>query len=191
MTSIEPINLTDTVHLDTWFKRFSLYVITNEKITDQNKNAFYLTLIGKEAFNLLIDLIYPVEIAQQTVEVLHATLKGHLLSAQNSTTSFEIRSRCFATSCYDYSIKRRTVLNFHEVCGGPHNKSFFIVGCEEDATRLMPAGVNQLLLILAGDVETNPGPMDCQECGRSMRQGQDGVQCASNEHTKNAPRIKP
>ena len=88
MTSIEPIDLSDTSHLDTWFMRFSLYVITNKKITDENKNAFYLTMIGKEAFNLLVDLVYPADVTKQTIEVLHAALKAHL-----QTSNFEATER--------------------------------------------------------------------------------------------------
>ena len=53
-----------------WHERFSLYTITNDRINDKNKTAFYLTMVGKEAFDLLKDLAYPKAIKEMEVDDL-------------------------------------------------------------------------------------------------------------------------
>lgn len=87
-TSIEPLDLLDTNGLDRWYQRFSLYTRTNENITEENRTAYYLTLIGKEAFNLLVDLNYPEDVAEKRVTDLHQSLKTHL-----QPTNFEATER--------------------------------------------------------------------------------------------------
>ncbi len=75
---LENLDITDANCLDNWKERFDLYVITNDKITAENQTAFYLTLIGKEAYNLLKDLAYPEALNIKTVPQLHTLLQNHL-----------------------------------------------------------------------------------------------------------------
>ena len=45
--SLEPLNIAEPDSLVNWHERFALYAITNDRINDDNRVAFYLTLIGR------------------------------------------------------------------------------------------------------------------------------------------------
>jgi len=76
--SIEKLDIGNPEGLKSWHKRFHLYCLTNPKITPANKVAFYLTLAGKEAYDLLTDLLYPEDVEKHTVVELEETLTKHL-----------------------------------------------------------------------------------------------------------------
>ena len=85
--SLEPLNrLQNQILLSIWHERFALYAITNDRINDDNRVAFYLTLIGKDAYNLLKDLSYPNALNTQTVAQLQASLQGHLCPTNFATS---------------------------------------------------------------------------------------------------------
>jgi len=76
---MEPIDLSDTKNIESWYERFELYRLTNDKIKDENATAFYLTLIGKEAYNLLRDLMHPTKPSAKKPSELHDVLLNHLM----------------------------------------------------------------------------------------------------------------
>ena len=75
---LEKIDLTDPAGVDNWHERFDLYVLTNPRIDDSNETAFYLTMVGKEAYDLLKDLAYPETLKVKKVKDLKMLLMGHL-----------------------------------------------------------------------------------------------------------------
>ena len=85
-TGIEPLDLNDKTNIDRWHDRFNLYCKTNSEIDDDNKIAFYLTYIGKDAYNLLVDLAYPEQVEAQTVHELRKILVRHLQPANFEAT---------------------------------------------------------------------------------------------------------
>ena len=93
--SLEPLDISQPSGIDRWHKRFNLYAQTNHRITDENKVAFYLTLVGKEAYDLLTDLAYPEEVDTKTIQELQNLLMGHLRSTQYELTE---RSRFHSLS---------------------------------------------------------------------------------------------
>ena len=74
---LEKIDLSDPASVENWHERFDLYVQTNTQIDSTNQTAFYLTMIGKDAYDLLKDLAYPDPIRNKTVDALDL-LMGHL-----------------------------------------------------------------------------------------------------------------
>ena len=50
---LEAIDIKDPAGVQNWHERFNCYVQTNDKITAANQTAFYLTMIGKDAYDLL------------------------------------------------------------------------------------------------------------------------------------------
>ena len=57
--SLEPLNIAELESITNWHERFALYAMTNDRINNDNRFGFYLTLIGREAYNPLKDLSYP------------------------------------------------------------------------------------------------------------------------------------
>ena len=45
--------------VEDWFQRFELYCITNAKMNDTNKIAFFLTQAGDDTYSLVKDLAFP------------------------------------------------------------------------------------------------------------------------------------
>ena len=76
--SLEPLDISDVTGISDWHERFQLYVITNDKITDKNKTAHYVSLIGKDAYRLLKDLAFPDKVADKNVADLESLLVKHL-----------------------------------------------------------------------------------------------------------------
>ena len=62
-----------------WYKRFEFYCKTNKNVTKKNKIAFYFTLAGKEAYDLLVDLCYPDETDGKSIDYLKLLPRNHLL----------------------------------------------------------------------------------------------------------------
>lgn len=87
-TTIEPLDINDPNSIADWHVRFSQYVLTNKRIPVANQTAFYLTLIGKQAFALLKDLAYPKYITK--LDVLDLT---KLLEAHVKPVNYEIAER--------------------------------------------------------------------------------------------------
>ena len=75
---LEPVDIRDPAGVENWHERYELYVLTNDKISTANKTAFYLTLIGKQAYDLLKDLAFPDDISTKTVDKLKKLLLNHL-----------------------------------------------------------------------------------------------------------------
>lgn len=75
---LEPIDVSDPSTIESWFERFSLYVTTNDKITTTNKVAFLLTLMGKDAYNLLKDLAFPTLPKDLKVNDIEEYLVNHM-----------------------------------------------------------------------------------------------------------------
>ena len=83
-------DLKDLTDIGRWHERFELYAFTNDKITAANKTAFYeyLTLIDKEAYNLLVDLAFPDNVKDKSVVDLNRLLVTYL-----TPTNFEATER--------------------------------------------------------------------------------------------------
>ena len=79
MNSIKPLDIKDTAHVQAWYTRFSLWTKTNANVTEANKTAFYLTMIGKDAFHLITDLMYPQKPEESRSEDMHKILCHHLV----------------------------------------------------------------------------------------------------------------
>ena len=75
---LEPLDVSNVSSIDSWLDRFKIYCNTNDKVVEDNKTAFYLTLIGKGAYDLLSDLAYPKKPADMKVDDLHGLLVKHL-----------------------------------------------------------------------------------------------------------------
>lgn len=80
LNRFEPIDISDISSIEDWLERFYAYVLTNDKINDKNKTAFYTTMIGKDAYNykLLKTLAYPETVAKLEVKKLRSLLESHL-----------------------------------------------------------------------------------------------------------------
>ena len=72
--TLEKLDVQDPAGIEAWHERFDLYVVTNDKIKDSNKTAWYLTLIGKEAYDLLKELAFPDNLKDKTVAELQQLL---------------------------------------------------------------------------------------------------------------------
>ena len=75
---IKPIDISDIHRIGCWHDRFALFCKTNSDIDDTNKIAFYLTLVGKQAYDLLVDLVYPRSVEDKSIEDLKMVLENHL-----------------------------------------------------------------------------------------------------------------
>ncbi len=75
---LEPLDLADTAGIVNWHERFTLWARTNPNITNENRTAFYLTMVGKDGYNLLKDLAFPQNVNTRTVADLQMLLQGHL-----------------------------------------------------------------------------------------------------------------
>ena len=73
-SSMEKLDIQDPAGIEAWHERFGFYVTTNNRINDKNVTAWYLTLIGKEAYNLLKDLAFPDKLADKTIPELQEVL---------------------------------------------------------------------------------------------------------------------
>ena len=86
--ALEPLDISEPEGLEAWHERFDCYTNTNEKITATNKLSWYLTLIGKDAYNLLKDLVFPDSLSSSKIDDLKSKLSSHL-----RPTSFELTER--------------------------------------------------------------------------------------------------
>ena len=86
MLRLEALDINDTTGVERWQERFQLYCLTNKEVTAHNKTAFYLTLAGKEAYNLLVHLADPDKVETQTVSELQQHLVRHLTPANFEAT---------------------------------------------------------------------------------------------------------
>ena len=79
---LEKVDVTDPASVENWHERFNFYIKTNDKITDPKDKdkvvPYYLTMIGKEAYDLLKDLAYPDKLETKSVNDLKKLLMGHL-----------------------------------------------------------------------------------------------------------------
>jgi len=80
---MEPINVKDFSGINEWYERFTLWTVTNEKVNDNNRIAYYLTMIGKDAYQLIKDLIYPNKPSDCKPNDLHKILTNHLKPQMN------------------------------------------------------------------------------------------------------------
>lgn len=83
---LEKMDLTDPAGVENWHERFELYVITNDRIDGSNQTPFYLTMVGKEAYDLLKDLAYPEAPRSKTVKELQGLLMAYLRPVHFETT---------------------------------------------------------------------------------------------------------
>ena len=75
---LEAIDLKDSHNVENWFERFELLKITDDSIKDVNEVAFVLTLMGREAYNLLKDLVFPQLPKSLTVDQIKEYLVNHV-----------------------------------------------------------------------------------------------------------------
>ena len=75
---MEKLDLINSCGVTSWHKRFHLYCMTNKEVTSENKVAFYLTYIGREAYDLLVDLTFPEDPENVPIEALQQILINHL-----------------------------------------------------------------------------------------------------------------
>jgi len=83
MNTIEPLDIRDTARVEGWYTRFVLWTKTNPQVTEANKTAFYLTMVGKEAFHLISDLMYPQKPEDCQPDEMHKILKNYLLPSNH------------------------------------------------------------------------------------------------------------
>jgi len=50
---METLNVNDASGVDEWYEQFSLWCAINEKVTEANTTAYYLTMIGKDAYQYI------------------------------------------------------------------------------------------------------------------------------------------
>ena len=105
--TLEKLDVSNSDSLESWHKRFEFYCKTNKNVTKENKIAFYFTLAGKEAYDLLVDLCYPDEPDGKSIDDLKLLLKNHLMP-----TNFETVERA----------------KFNRICRNTHEplKSFLL-----------------------------------------------------------------
>ena len=75
---LEPLDVKDVNGVENWHTRFKQYTLTNDKFDAKNETAFYITFIGKVAFELLVDLAYPKDVTTMTVADLQDLLVKHI-----------------------------------------------------------------------------------------------------------------
>jgi len=75
MQSMEPLNITEPNGISEWFERFSLWASINAQVTDNNLTAYYLTMIGKEGYQLVKDLVYPLKPSDCKAADMHKLLQ--------------------------------------------------------------------------------------------------------------------
>ena len=83
---LEKLDISAAETITNWHERFELFAMTNDRIKKENKTAFYLTMVGKEAYDLLKDLAYPNIIKEMDVTELQELLQDHLRPVQFETT---------------------------------------------------------------------------------------------------------
>ena len=84
MDKLENLDITKPEEIDSWHERFEYYC-TFRKVKHPNVIPFYLTWIGKPAYNLLKDLAYPNPVHAFTVQQLQQMLKQHIQSSNYTT----------------------------------------------------------------------------------------------------------
>ena len=78
LTFIEPLNLKDVNGIEKWHNRFRLYTKINKDITEDNLTIYYLTMIGKESYDLLVDLAFPKDLEKLKMDDLEKILIRHV-----------------------------------------------------------------------------------------------------------------
>ena len=76
--TLEKLDISDPASLDNWHERFDFFADTNSKITTSNRISWYVTLIGKEAYDLLKVLAFPDSITCKSVAELQKLLRDYL-----------------------------------------------------------------------------------------------------------------
>ena len=84
--ALEKLDVSDPANVENWHERFEFYVAANRAINTTNKVAWYLSHVGKDAYNLLKDLSYPEPLETKTVDEFKRLLLGHLRPASFETT---------------------------------------------------------------------------------------------------------
>jgi len=87
---LEPINVSEINSLDSWLERFELWCQTNSNVTAINKTAFYLTMLGKDAYQLVKDLAFPLTPDKCAYNDLHKILTNHLKPSTNELAETSI-----------------------------------------------------------------------------------------------------
>jgi transposase InsO family protein len=82
---LEKLDITDDEAVTNWYERFLIYESTNDKIDKKNRTDYYLSLVGKEAYDLLKNLAFPKPVRDMDVADLHALLVQHLRPVQFET----------------------------------------------------------------------------------------------------------
>lgn len=83
---LEKMDLSNPIGVAKWHERFAYYVTTNDKIDRSNETAYYLTMIGQEAYELLGDLSFPDDLGSKSVNEMKALLLGYLRPAHFQAT---------------------------------------------------------------------------------------------------------
>ena len=84
--ALEKLDVSDPANVENWHERFEYFTATNRGIKDDNKEAWYLAHVGKDAYNLLKDLAYPESLSTKKVADFKALLLAHLRPATFETT---------------------------------------------------------------------------------------------------------
>ena len=64
--------------VEDWFERFELYCVTNTKIKENNKIAFFFTQAGEDTYSLAKDLAFPKKPKDLTYDEAKSLLVNHL-----------------------------------------------------------------------------------------------------------------
>lgn len=83
---LEPLDIADVSSLDQWIERFEIFAQLNKEVKEDNITAHYLSIIGRDAYGLLKDLVYPDSLASKTPRTLHSILTAHLRPANFTAT---------------------------------------------------------------------------------------------------------
>lgn len=89
---LEPLELRDPNDIKNWFERFDLLSSTNPKISS-NSVPYMLTFLGKDAYKLLKDLVYPRVPKDLTVVEIEKALCDHLIPC-----NYEVHERSIFNS---------------------------------------------------------------------------------------------
>jgi len=121
--------------VEDWFDRFELYCVTNTKIKDNNKIAFFLTQAGEDTYSLVKDLAYPQKPKDLTYAEARSLILGHL-----KPRNFTIKER----ATFNTLVRKpdQNIKEFIRLLQKQAAKCNFGTGLEDQLRDRLLAGIN-------------------------------------------------
>ena len=69
----------DLPRLEEYLERFELYILCRDSMTDEKKTALFLTLIGREGYSTVKNLLHPVSPLKAGYDAIKKALLNHML----------------------------------------------------------------------------------------------------------------